>query len=399
MSWPGGNLDKTSNSQNFVWAFSPNTPSGGATGSLVQHVSVGSFQLDLTQAIGAGGTPIVVSPSTTWGWSNTVIAHAVFMGLAWVGSLPAGAIIIRFLNERIPNPVVIHQLLQLGSFFFVFIAFWIGVGASKGQHYQFAHQWLGTLLFLAMICQAAVGFYHHRRFKEDKPSSRRWFTHLHIWLGRSLIFLALINIGLGIQLYGDGPGALAGWYLFNIALVAGYAFAYWYHFLRQRKRRLDAFDPTPFEGGDDDASKSYEPVRINPEAMSDNDLGTYREDYYEPPSGQTNPSQFQAVHNPTITAVGRPTTASRSQIGRRYDIPTPLAAGPYPTTEPLRTSFQGDPQVDPFVDSYPARPLTGARPRPPTGRPPTGRPRTNATYQTAVGSEWDLLAPYDEREF
>jgi len=411
MSWQGGILDKTSNNQNFVWAFSPNAPSGGASGNLIQHVSVGGFQLDLTQAIGAGGIPIVVSPSTSWGWSNTVIAHAVIMGLAWVGALPAGAVIIRFLNERIPNPVAIHQLVQLGAFFFVFIAFWIGVGASKGQHFKFSHQWLGLLLFLGLICQAAVGFYHHRRFKEEKPTSRRWFTHLHLWFGRSLLFLALINIGLGIQLYGNGAGAQAGWYLFTIALVAGYAFAYWHQFIRQKRRRLDTFDPTPLEAGDDNSAKTYESLHVNQEVMTENDLGTYRGDYYDPPSGQTDPSHLQSVPNPTITAVGRPTTASRSQIGRRYDIPTPLVAGPYPTTEPLRTSFHGDPQIDPFAEPQQMRPLTGARPmtgvaggrpptgRPPTGRPPTGRPRTNATYQTATGSEWDLLAPYDQREF
>jgi len=261
-----------------------------------------------------------------------------------------------------------------------------------------------------LICQGLIGFYHHRRFKEDKPTSRRWFTHVHLWLGRTLLFLALINIGLGIQLYGNGAGAQAGWYLFTIALVAGYAFAYWHKFLRKRKRVLDAFDPTPFEAGADDVDegqKSYEPYRpVNAAAMGDNDLGNYRPEYYDQPPGPDH-SRLQSVPNPTITAIGRPTTASVSQVGRRYDLHTPTLQGPYSTTEPLRPGFQGDPQIDPFLDTQTTRPLTGARPRtgavgarPPTGRPPTGRPRTNATYQTAVGSEWDLLAaPYDEREF
>ena len=131
MSWPGGLLDKTNSAQDFVYGFSPNSPSGGASGSLAQHVSVGGFQLDLTQAIGAGGVPTVVSPSTTWGWSNTVIAHAVMMGLAWVGALPAGAIIIRFLDEKVKNPVLIHQLLQLSTCGIIFIAFFVGVGISS----------------------------------------------------------------------------------------------------------------------------------------------------------------------------------------------------------------------------------------------------------------------------
>lgn len=130
MTWPGGQLDRTVKDQPFTWAFSPNSPKGGASGDLKQHVAVGSFKLDMTATIGAGGVPTIVSPEATWGWSSTVIAHAVIMGLAWVGALPAGAIIIRFLNNRFPKPAFIHQIVQLSGAGFIFIAFWIGVGRS-----------------------------------------------------------------------------------------------------------------------------------------------------------------------------------------------------------------------------------------------------------------------------
>ena len=82
-------------------------------------------------------------------------------------------------------------------------------GASSGQHFQFGHQWIGLLLFLGLGIQGGLGWYHHKRYEEDKPTERRWFTHAHLWLGRFLLFFALINIGLGIQLYGDGAGAQA----------------------------------------------------------------------------------------------------------------------------------------------------------------------------------------------
>lgn len=128
-NWVGGSLDRTSTTQNFVYAFSPNKPSS-ASGDLVQHVSVGSFQMDMTSSIGAGGVPVVVSPSTSWGWSTTVLAHAVIMGLAWIGGLLSGAVIIRFLDKKFENPAFVHQYLQLSSFAFIFIAFFIGVGIS-----------------------------------------------------------------------------------------------------------------------------------------------------------------------------------------------------------------------------------------------------------------------------
>ena len=130
-SWSSGNsLVSTNTAQPFIWAFSPNIPSGGASGDLKQHVSVGSFTLDLTQAIGAGGMPVIVSPATGWSWRTTVLAHAVMMGLVWVGALPAGAVIIRFLNQKVPNPVDTHRIIQLLSLIVVFIAFFVGVGIN-----------------------------------------------------------------------------------------------------------------------------------------------------------------------------------------------------------------------------------------------------------------------------
>ena len=35
---------------------------------------------------------------------------------------------------------------------------------------------------------------------KDRPPSRRWFTHIHLWLGRSIIPSGLVNCGLGLVL-------------------------------------------------------------------------------------------------------------------------------------------------------------------------------------------------------
>jgi hypothetical protein len=130
MFWQGGSLDKTSGQQSFIYGFSPNAPAGGASGNIKQHVVVGSFTLDMTSAIGAGGVPTIVSPVTSWEWTSTVLAHAIMMGLAWLGALPAGAIIIRFISSRVGNPVLVHQIVQLSSIGIIFIAFFIGIGIS-----------------------------------------------------------------------------------------------------------------------------------------------------------------------------------------------------------------------------------------------------------------------------
>jgi hypothetical protein len=244
-------------------------------------------------------------------------------------------------------------------------------GASKGQQFQFGHQWLGLIIFLALILQAALGWYHHRRYVADKPTSRRWFTHAHLWLGRLLLFLALINIGLGMQLYGNSVGAQVGWYLITIIITALYAFFYWRTFYRNKKRLGDAFDPPSFDGSQEDISppnnyETYRP-RSNVAAMNDNDLGTYRSEYYD----TVDPGVDEFGARPqTVMAVNRPATALPSG-GRQYDIaPTPHLTGPYGPTEPLRPTTQSSPHQDPFRDP---------------------RPRTGALYPVSMVSHEDML--------
>jgi hypothetical protein len=282
------------------------------------------------------------------------------------------------------------------------------LGASKGQHLKFAHQWLGLFLFLGLMIQGGLGYYHHRRFIADKPASRRWFTKVHLWFGRLLIFLALINMGLGMQLYGDPAGAQAGWYLIVIAVAAAYGYFYWRNFFRYRRHDAESFDPSKLEDPlKDDASTNddYRPLN-SAAAMSENDLGTYKSEHYDPDTSGVNEygariKKGRPVTEPTVTAIGLPTqAASSSNAGRRYDLstPTPVIPGPYGSTEPLRTGHihesmapvvEINPPQDPFLDTPPTRPRTGVRPmtgaRPMTGfRQPGPRPQTGIRAQTGV---------------
>ena len=58
---------------------------------------------------------------------------------------------------------------------------------------------IGLLFF-----QPAAGVLHHHFFKRDKK--RNIFSYGHIWLGRCVIILGIINGGLGLQLAGDSTG-------------------------------------------------------------------------------------------------------------------------------------------------------------------------------------------------
>jgi hypothetical protein len=87
----------------------------------------------------------------------------------------------------------------------------------------------GTVIMAMTALQAGLGWYHHKRFQEDKPSQRRWFTHTHIWLGRTTILAGMINCGFGLILaqpklkwvifWGVGCGVLITIYIGIVLMI------------------------------------------------------------------------------------------------------------------------------------------------------------------------------------
>jgi hypothetical protein len=51
---------------------------------------------------------------------------------------------------------------------------------------------------VTLLIQPFIGLLHHRRFISTQKQS--FWTVLHVWYGRSLILLGIINGGLGLQL-------------------------------------------------------------------------------------------------------------------------------------------------------------------------------------------------------
>jgi len=88
----------------------------------------------------------------------------------------------------------------------------LGIYLSKGIQFIYFRNSFSTpipltpdqIFGITIICLLAVqlgfGYYHHRRFVKDSPTYRRWFTYVHLWLGRLLIVLGLANAGCGLKL-------------------------------------------------------------------------------------------------------------------------------------------------------------------------------------------------------
>jgi len=106
---------------------------------------------------------------------------------------------------RLGGNGVIHGAIQVFAIACLIAGFGLGVQLAKYKDELFApaglgvtHTVLGTVLFGLFLIQPFLGLYHHLQYR--KTSSRNPISHIHIWLGRILIILGIINGGLGLQL-------------------------------------------------------------------------------------------------------------------------------------------------------------------------------------------------------
>lgn len=84
--------------------------------------------------------------------------------------------------------------------------------------------------------QAALGQLHHAEFQ--RTGKRSPWSYAHIWMGRTVIILAIINggIGLGPSLANASSGQIAAYSVVAILVVVTYTAFY---LLQQRGRSLE----------------------------------------------------------------------------------------------------------------------------------------------------------------
>lgn len=77
-----------------------------------------------------------------------------------------------------------------------------------------------------LVLQPVMGYLHHLHFA--KHQRRGIISHLHIWYGRVLMVLGVINGGLGLQLASASHHLIIAYSVVAGVIFAGYiAFAAW----------------------------------------------------------------------------------------------------------------------------------------------------------------------------
>ncbi|EMC90845.1 hypothetical protein BAUCODRAFT_39860 [Baudoinia panamericana UAMH 10762] len=125
------------------------------------------------------------------------------MCFAFVAVFPTGSLLLRLFQS-----VTWHWAVQCIGVLLVIVGLATGVSISReynrGKGFTSAHQVLGLLLFAGVIIQLGLGIINHAIHRRTKQGTA--FGKVHLFLGPTVMLLALINGGLGLNLAGDTQG-------------------------------------------------------------------------------------------------------------------------------------------------------------------------------------------------
>lgn len=244
IEWHGNTLAVNSTKSNWIWAAKdgPAVSSSSQGANLQMHDDNGQFTFDLTQSrSGNSLNPFADQATTTaaagsstssaaassgerdsgdgdslsasssssgeesgsseggdGGGDQILIAHGVIMSLAWVIFFPLGAIIIRALPSR--HVVRLHYMTQVFAYILALTGMALGIYVAVKPEYliNIYHPIIGLVVMGLATIQPILGTIHHRIYKAKQQ--RTGWAVAHVWLGRIVITLAIINGGLGLRM-------------------------------------------------------------------------------------------------------------------------------------------------------------------------------------------------------
>ncbi|KAK0387583.1 hypothetical protein NLU13_3829 [Sarocladium strictum] len=213
------NMDR-SGSNNWIaaWLSGGQLQSSSTSADITEHSDHFNFGIDMSKAsISADSNPFVGtladSPSSGGGGGNSnsnsggsgvtagssvspkiLTAHGVVMAVTFAILYPIGAILMPMLGQWL-----VHGVVQLIAFLLMWAGFGLGYHYSnkRGIFFDDTHMRLGTIVVALLGIQPILGWLHHTAYQRHQR--RTFISHIHIWYGRILMALGIINGGLGMK--------------------------------------------------------------------------------------------------------------------------------------------------------------------------------------------------------
>ncbi|KAL1971753.1 hypothetical protein VTN31DRAFT_1841 [Thermomyces dupontii] len=157
------------------------------------------------------------------GYRSLIIAHGVIAAIVFLGLVPVAVLIARYYSRRNRYMAIkYHAWLQVLTLFLstvVFVTGWFAVGPRRSLTNP--HHGIGLAIYVLVIFQVLWGWLSRKSEKGKVMRRVPLKLVVHRWIGRALAILGIVQIPLGLTLYGS-PKSL--FILFSIAGFAWLAF-------------------------------------------------------------------------------------------------------------------------------------------------------------------------------
>jgi len=255
--WEHGSLDLKSTKQAWIRAVGPGKPiaSDAQDATIDQHSSYGIFFMDMPQAEASSATIPTISgvsnlhvqpqPSSV---PALIIIHAVLLAGSFLLLFPLGVTLLRWRSL-----VRIHYILQLSATALCVIGLAVAIVMSvigiEYADFDQTHQILGIAVVTALAVQALLGWWHHRTYKA--MGRRTLVSWAHIWTGKTVVFVGLVDAVLGAALASETALAI-GLGVVGLLIYVGMTAAA-YIFTRPKRSQRG---PAPYTFGADSGNSS-----------------------------------------------------------------------------------------------------------------------------------------------
>ncbi|KAJ5912198.1 uncharacterized protein N7473_001501 [Penicillium subrubescens] len=229
----GGMVNLTNVFSPWIWAVKYGAPlnTKSVAARIAEHDAFGTFFVNLTKAIGPDSDDPFVNLDKTSitrafpelfdheGFDRKRTAHAVLMAVAFVLLFPLSALTLHILPST--QVVRIHAMLQLFTLAVTAAGFGLGVAMAKDVHLlKHHHEIIGMVVVACLVLfQPGMGLLQHRYFQ--KTGGKGPFAYFHRWLGRIMIILGVVNVGLGFEITGIGSSDVPEGAVIAYGAVAG----------------------------------------------------------------------------------------------------------------------------------------------------------------------------------
>ncbi|KAK3379500.1 hypothetical protein B0T24DRAFT_612062 [Lasiosphaeria ovina] len=136
--------------------------------------------------------------STLTQYHSLILGHGVLAAITFLFIIPIAVLVARFYARSPGTAIRYHAYLQILAVLFSTVIFILGfMAVGPPRNLSNPHHGIGVAIYVLILLQAVGG----RLVKHITGRSLR--VHLHKWSGRAITLLGIVQVPLGLTLYGS----------------------------------------------------------------------------------------------------------------------------------------------------------------------------------------------------